>query len=160
MAQLVERVLGKDEVPGPNPGSSLKYLRIVHGMIRNFHFQRKHMADCGMHHSLLFLFSVELRTSTWRVSSPAYQIARFISDAGANHQSDLKCSLWRCCRTVPAGSARLLEYRAVPVRTDYTAPASYRGRRFLGHIAILPQIAQPLVIIVHRISLSFLGYTA
>ena len=29
MAQLVERVLGKDEVPGPNPGSSLKYLRIV-----------------------------------------------------------------------------------------------------------------------------------
>ena len=29
MAQLVERVLAKDEVPGPNPGSSLKYLRIV-----------------------------------------------------------------------------------------------------------------------------------
>ena len=29
MAQLVERVLGKDEVPGSNPGSSLKYLRII-----------------------------------------------------------------------------------------------------------------------------------
>ena len=86
MAQLVERVLGKDEVPGPNPGSSLKYLRIVHGMIRNFHFQRKHTADCGMHHCLLFCFlsnrghppggSVSLRTRL-RGSSPIQ--ARIIS---------------------------------------------------------------------------------
>ena len=27
MAQLVERILGKDEVPGPNPGSSSTWIR-------------------------------------------------------------------------------------------------------------------------------------
>ena len=47
MAQLVERVLGKDEVPGPNPGSSLKYLRIVLLHDTQFSFSAKHTADRG-----------------------------------------------------------------------------------------------------------------
>ena len=33
MAQLVEHILGKDEVPGPNPGSSSKMTRNPFGLL-------------------------------------------------------------------------------------------------------------------------------
>ena len=33
MAQLVEHILGKDEVPGPNPGSSSKRKSTPHGVL-------------------------------------------------------------------------------------------------------------------------------
>ena len=38
MAQLVEHILGKDEVPGPNPGSSSKKTRYPFGWLVFFVF--------------------------------------------------------------------------------------------------------------------------
>ena len=38
MAQLVEHILGKDEVPGPNPGSSSKKTRSPFGLLVFFVF--------------------------------------------------------------------------------------------------------------------------
>ncbi len=40
MAQLVERVLGKDEVPGSNPGSSLKSKSNPKGLLFDLHYSR------------------------------------------------------------------------------------------------------------------------
>ena len=102
MAQLVERVLGKDEVPGPNPGSSLKYLRIVLLHDTQFSFSAKHTADRGIVPWSAFLLFVGWRN---RHVLPFFLRTRlwFISDMGADRPSDLRCSLWKYCRTAQAG---------------------------------------------------------
>ncbi len=41
MAQLVEHILGKDEVPGSNPGISLKTSPIVRKYDRGFSFKKE-----------------------------------------------------------------------------------------------------------------------
>ena len=54
MAQLVEHILGKDEVPGSNPGISLKRRRSIFGLdgifisMDKFHpkLLQKHMVVC------------------------------------------------------------------------------------------------------------------
>ncbi len=78
MAQLVERVLGKDEVPGPNPGSSLKYLRIVHCMIRNFHFRRKNIRQT-VGRDTVCLFCFRWNHLRYLISDSLYWFKRRIS---------------------------------------------------------------------------------
>ncbi len=59
MAQLVEHILGKDEVPGSNPGISLKTSPIVRKYDRGFSFSRSGLV--GERDAVLWSFYTKLQ---------------------------------------------------------------------------------------------------